>query len=570
MLKEKCSLKRSGVVIASVLLGLICLSSSHASPLAVKSKARKRSDASTNAARARSAPAGERSEGASSAEPVAQPHEARFEALEQALLSQGEQLAELRRVIAEQQKVIESLVAANKQTENPVEAGERGTGSLAVGSPNLPEANSIAGEQTQKTPPIEDRVQRLEDRVKTVGPLKLSGDFRLRLDTTLRGATTPPDPPLAHQQNVRLRYRLRLNLDTEINPEISFHGQVATGPLNNGLTQDQDFTAVTARHPIMVSEAWIDYHPNRDMQLQGGRVPNIFADNSRFIFDDDVRFNGFNEKYVWHAGERAAVEARAGQYWFTNPNIAVVAPGSPLDHAAADIGSIGRSAMLFHQGLLATYKQSEKWSHTLGGDIQLFRQPNQIQLASTQEGVVALVQPGLGIALSGPMTGTGNATTTSGGAIYTARDFYVTRLTYRLSHSGIELRGRDYPFALNLQVARNAGTGANERDAMLVALQMGKPSKAGDMGFTYVFTIKGANSMISQLTDDDLGTGSGVNIRAHHFKWEIGLANKVTLQSLVFVQRQLRSSGQYPNFFVPIGAFAPRQYRFQEQILFTF
>ena len=76
--------------------------------------------------------------------------------------------------------------------------------------------------------------------------------------------------------------------------------------------------------------------------------------------------------------------------------------------------------------------------------------------------------------------------------------------------------------------------------------------------------------MISQLTDDDLGTGTGVNLRTHYFRWELGLAKKVTLQSLLFVQRELRNSGQFPNFFVPLGAFTPRQYRFQEQLAFSF
>ncbi len=59
-------------------------------------------------------------------------------------------------------------------------------------------------------------------------------------------------------------------------------------------------------------------------------------------------------------------------------------------------------------------------------------------------------------------------------------------------------------------------------------------------------------------------------MRTHHFRWELGLARKVTLQSLVFVQRELRSSGQFPNFFVPLNAFTPRQYRFQEQLVLSF
>ena len=100
---------------------------------------------------------------------------------------------------------------------------------------------------------------------------------------------------------------------------------------------------------------------------------------------------------------------------------------------------------------------------------------------------------------------------------------------------------------MNFQVARNVAISLRERDAMLAALQVGRITKKGDTSFLYVFTIKGANSLISQLTDDDLGTGSGVNVRSHHFRFEYGIARKVTLQSLIFMQNQIRSSGQYPN-----------------------
>ena len=105
---------------------------------------------------------------------------------------------------------------------------------------------------------------------------------------------------------------------------------------------------------------------------------------------------------------------------------------------------------------------------------------------------------------------------------------------------------------------------------MLAALQLGRITKRGDMSLLYVFAIKGANSLISQVTDDDLGTGSGVNIRTNHFRFEYGLARKVTLQSLLYLQRELRNSGQFPNFFLPLNAFAPRTYRFQEQLVFSF
>src|SRR5258708_8144442 len=120
------------------------------------------------------------------------------------------------------------------------------------------------------------------------------------------------------------------------------------------------------------------------------------------------------------------------------------------------------------------------------------------------------------------------------------------------------------------QFARYVGTGLRERDPVLGAVQVGKITKRGDTAFLYLYSMKGANSLISQVTDDDLGTGTGVNIRTNHFRFEYGLAKKVTFQSLLFVQSQLRNSGDFPNFFVPLGAFAPRTYRFQQQIVFSF
>ena len=499
----------------------------------------------------------------------------RIRALEEALRQQNDTLTQMQKIIEDQQRMIRLLdgrtATANSNAPQGGAPSEAVPGAAEV-TPAPAVTNLKSSAPPTQQPSLEDRLTKVEERVTKLGPIRLSGDFRLRLDGIFRPATEQPDPPLQHAQNVRMRYRLRLNLDSDINKAIAFHGQLSTGPINNALTLDQDFTSTVARHPFFINEAWIDYHPNKNVQLQGGRVQEIFADNSRFLFDDDVRFNGFNEKFTLPFGEKGAssIEFRAAQYWFSNPNVAVITAGSPLAVAGDVVGTIGRSSNLFHQGLLLNLKKGEHWTHQFGGDLQVFREPNQIQLASTANGVVFIVQPGLGLVLSGPMTGSGNATTTPGGAIYTAEDFHVGRLTYRLNHSGFKVGEHAYPIIFNAQVSRNYGTDARERDAMLAAFQVGRPTKFGDMSFLYVFSIKGANSLISQLTDDDLGTGTGVNLRTHYFRWEFGVAKNITLQSLLFVQRELRDSGQFPNFFVPLNAFTPRQYRFQEQLVFSF
>ncbi|MDX6528195.1 MAG: hypothetical protein QOH41_485 [Blastocatellia bacterium] len=489
----------------------------------------------------------------------------RLKALEDDLRRQSKTLAEMQALIAEQQRLIETLSAKAAGSDQKLVA------------PVSTASDKPSSATQAQTPALEERLKKVENKMLAIGGLRFSGDFRLRFDGIFRKAD--PAPPagfaaLTHQQNARMRYRLRLNLDTDINSKLSIHGQLATGPINNPLTMDQDFGETSARHPFFISEAWADFHPNKSVQLQAGRVQEIFADNSRFLFDDDIRFNGFNEKYTLgfkpNGLKVSSLELRAGQYILSNPNVAIVTAGSPLAQAGAVIGSTGRSSNLFHQGLMLNQKYNDRWSSQFGGDLQLYRNPNQIQLASTANGVALIVQNGLGLALSGPLAGTGNATTTSGGAIYTARNFQIARLTYRLNWSGFKAGGRTYPVSFNVQAARNVGVGINERDAFLAALQVGKVAGRGDMAFLYVFSTKGANSLISQVTDDDLGTGSGVNIRTSHFRFDYGLAKKVSLQSLLYIQTELRNSGDFPSFFVPLNAFTPRQYRLQEQIVFNF
>lgn len=491
----------------------------------------------------------------------------RVRQLESELERQNSKLDQLQKTLMEQQATIQALLDKLSTTATA-------TSAKATETPATVTAHSEEVSAEQQTPTVEQRLAKVEGQVLKIGPMRISGDFRLRYDGTYRSATHPPDPPLDHVQNARARYRFRLNFDTDLYPNLSFHGQLATGPLNNQLSTNQDFTSFNVRAPFSLSEAWIEYRPTKAIQLQGGRVLDIFADNSRFLFDDDLRFNGFNEKYTAtfkpNGAYLSSLEFRAGQYILSTPNVAVITPGSPLARAGEVVGTAGRSARLFHQGILANQTFNKRWSSQFGGDIQLYDHPNQIQLASTQDGLVLLVQPGLGIALSGPLPGTGNATTTPGGVVYTAPGFQVARLTYRLNYAGFTHGEHAFPVQFNVQVARNVATGLNERDAMLAALQVGRITKRGDTSFLYVFAIKGANSLISQVTDDDLGTNTGVNIRTSHFRFEYGISKKVTFQSLFFFQDSLRRSGQYPNFFVPVGDFAPRTYRIQQQLVFAF
>src|SRR6267142_5807832 len=148
----------------------------------------------------------------------------RLRLLEGELERQNNKLELLQKTIEEQQQAIQTLMAKLSADKTPIQNAKDG---IIAAAPAVPTATTSNGEP--QTPSLEQRVAKVEGQVLKAGPFRLSGDFRLRMDATFRSASEPPNPALAHLQNVRARYRLRLNFDTDLYPSLSFHGQLATG-----------------------------------------------------------------------------------------------------------------------------------------------------------------------------------------------------------------------------------------------------------------------------------------------------------------------------------------------------
>jgi hypothetical protein len=374
-------------------------------------------------------------------------------------------------------------------------------------------------------------------------------------------------------QNIRGRYRFRLNVDKELDRRFSMHAQLATGPLNNANTNDQDFGGITVKAPFSLSEAYMSFSPTANIQLRGGRMEEVFADNMRFLWDDDVRFNGFQQKVKIpvrsHWMGLSAVEFRAGEYILSNPNVAILTSSSPFVSAGYVTGEKVRDANLFHPGLIVEGTLGSGIRYQFGGDMQLYRNPDQIQLASLTAGYPVLVSNAIGLTLSGPLSGTGNATTTSGGAIYSARNFQIASLSYRVGSNKWLMHGKEMPAFLDFQAARNLGT-SKHRDAWMASAGVGSVKKFGDVQLLYSFAVKDANAMISQFTDDDLGTGSGVNVAVHGVRFDVGLTKFLQWQNLFFVQHERDKSNPAEQFFVPLQAGANATFRFLGQLAFRF
>ncbi len=420
---------------------------------------------------------------------------------------------------------------------------------------------------------------RASERPRGSGPVKFNGEFRLYFDSLTR----PAGGEAPRVSNIRGRYLLHLDFKAALHPTLSVNARLSTAPLNNPLTDIQDFGAGVAKHPFFLSEAYIDWRPNRHVTLQGGRLDSPFNDRSRFLFDIDTRFNGTNEILRFPLESKPAgvkqIDLIAGQYTFTNPSFPVIQPGQPSTDASATPsqallaagaapGSQPRASQLFQQGFVVQQDLRDNLSHRLAFDLQLYRNPNQLRLLSSPAGQF-LVSTTLGWPPASPFPSPGNATTTANGATLSAPGFQIAHLSHTLSYSGLQLATRRLPLSLNVQLARNLRAGF-ERNAVAAILSAGRSEERGDVRVLYGYYRKQANSLLSELTENDIAIGSNVNMAAHLTRVELGLARGVVFANNFIFSSFLRSSDPAAGFFVPLGSAAPRQFRYQGILIFRF
>lgn len=511
-----------------------------------------------------------------------------IEMLKQLIAAQQQQIEQLRVAMEEQKQMIQQALNEKKGQE-PLAPN---LGEVASLNPALPpsvkaveppaELAPIAGSAPVTQDQMQTYTKKVDELDKSVGALnkglagfKLSGDLRLRSDNIFRSSNSVAGP----QQNVRARYRLRLNVDKTIYDQADVHLQLGSGLFNNPLTYDSDYNGTVTRGPIFLTEVWGDFHPTKTFALRGGKMSEVFADNSRFLLDDDVRLNGFQEIAKTKSG-KATIEFRAGQYIFTNPNVQILptaaqcaAASPPANCAYVAAGyPAGRkvpNTNMFDQGIVVTAPSGDHWTHQFTFNSQLWRNPNSIQLASLSSGFPLLGNPYYGLTLSGGISGNGNGTTTKGGAIYTASDFQIGALTYRLDYKKWKSNRQAFPLSLEFHAAKNFGADFYN-NALMGQISLGETKKGGDIGFRYGWFYKQANSMISQITDDDAGTGAGVNLKTHMLRFDVGISKFIAWQNILFIQSILAGDDPARQFFVNAQHGQAQQYRYQSQLQFTF
>lgn len=149
---------------------------------------------------------------------------------------------------------------------------------------------SVAQVQAPQQGNVDRRLSELEQRMKKLGPLTFSGDFRLREDAFYGG---PSDHSL--DQNLQ-NYRLRFNTDIEVTDDISGGFTLASGNINDPTSTNQTLTGFYARKPIALDRVFIDYHPSqfKPLNLVAGKFTYPWY-NTELTWDKDLNPEGFGQ-----------------------------------------------------------------------------------------------------------------------------------------------------------------------------------------------------------------------------------------------------------------------------------
>jgi hypothetical protein len=175
----------------------------------------------------------------------------------------------------------------------------------------------------------------------------------------------------------------------------------------------------------------------------------------------------------------------------------------------------------------------------------------------------------VGATLIGNLPENGNATTTAGGATYFATDFHVVRGAFNLNYSGSTRKGHNFPFQFFVQATHNTGA-SFDNNAYMAGWSLGQEARLGDIQLQYQYFYKPANGFVSQFTDDDIGSGSGVNLKGHEIRLNFGLTRFLAWENRLYIQNGVSRSDPTINFFVPLQQGYNTQFRIHSQFVFTF
>ncbi len=124
--------------------------------------------------------------------------------------------------------------------------------------------------------------------------IRFGGDFRERLEGFFQDDATTRQ---------RLRFRLRVTLNAEVNDDVTFGLRLGSGDLGNPISTNQSFTDLLTRKPISIDRAFVAYTPSgaSALTIAGGKF-GLPVTRTEMTFDNDVNWEGIYQQVRSSAG----------------------------------------------------------------------------------------------------------------------------------------------------------------------------------------------------------------------------------------------------------------------------
>ncbi len=322
--------------------------------------------------------------------------------------------------------------------------------------------------------------------------IRFGGDFRARYEGFYRKDASTRN---------RERLRLRLRVDTEINDDVRFQLQVATGDSGTPVSTNQTFKSFFQPKPFNLDRAYIAYNaataPALTLGIGKFNAPQTIT---QLTFDDDLNFEGGWEQIAWEPREGLGINLVAIQ-------TAVNEVSSGAD--AYMLGGYGEVNVALGRHSLQLSAANYAWGNE-----------DQIAVASAGGPLESILTNGVRRGPGGNVIG------------YTSQ-FNVVDL---IAEATLRTGRAAYPLRLLADFAHNTKAATDRSNGLWIEAEYGNPRPTGTWGVGYTYAWVEQDATPSAFVFSDM---PGTNLRLHLLETSYVLKTGLSLDATLHLTKRL-------------------------------
>lgn len=345
---------------------------------------------------------------------------------------------------------------------------------------------------------------KFEEKLAWAARTQLKGDVRIREETINVDST-------GNNQN-RQRLRMRLGAYSQINDTVDAGIRIASGSNADPRATNQNMDNYFNRKSIWLDQAYIDWHPGKDVHLIGGKMPYAWVNVDELIWDSDINPEGIAANYKHSMGSHAEWFGSIGYY---NMKDNVDGNGTQWKH----------DTQLYAGQFGFRFKPADQVAIMLGASMYAFDNGK----ASNSSG---FFNPSYSVPQPATLYGAGNTTS----------QFQLWEGFGKIDFTGWTMPLSIYgQYVVNTQAkdqfaSPTSGLGGNGGDSGDTAWLLGVKTGVGKFKFDYNYRDVQRNAVVSIFTDSDFANGFP-GARGHKFKMSYDLGNNFTVGGTYFLNK---------------------------------